>query len=591
MKYGLEKRASAASLLSLLVAVLLSNGCGQKEEQTTISKELAGTKAVPSGVLAVVGDRTIDMRQLREYEAEIQPVHKSTAQGIDRHRDHLLSLIDEKLIIREAERGGFGEDPQFKESMRFIEHKSMVETYLHQTVGQNIRITEEELRESFESHPARFAVRGAHILVETRERADSLFTLITSGKETFEDMAKAYSLDDSTAANGGMFNSYYAYDRVSDQVYQEVFSKEVGNVSEPFRTALGWELAKVIDKKEVPYEKYRTVIQRATMMAKFNRLKGEHIDSLQHRLNLEMNADNLRAFLSAWNKSPGSPDLSPALFAAPMYTFEGGEISLEQVMYVLTNTGIGSSTVDSAQVDERIRTKAAPDLLLAEVARRAGFAENPSVLRQLTDGRERKLLEEWWKDEMEKAVEVDESEARAHYEKHPERYKIPEEIIFQEIMVADKATAEDLMKQIRAGADMADLATRHSIRRYADENGGLYAMRAFERMVYQELMDAAVEAPTDELMGPIQLKEPMPSSLREPRKLKVAYSVFKVLERLPERVQTFEASREKAMFYARQAKQQERVERLTANLRNKYVAEWGINDEELTRYTESVTGG
>ena len=591
MKYVLERWASAASLLSLLVAALLSNGCGQEEEQTTISKELAGTKAVPSGVLAVVGDRTIDMRQLREYEAEIQPVHKSMAQGIDRHRDHLLSLIDEKLIIREAERGGFGEDPQFKESMRFIEHKSMVETYLHQTVGQNIRITEEELRESFESHPARFAVRGAHILVETRERADSLFALITSGKETFEDMAKAYSLDDSTAANGGMFNSYYAYDRVSDQVYQEVFSKEVGHVSEPFRTALGWELAKVIDKKEVPYEKYRTVIKRATMMAKFNRLKGEHIDSLQHRLNLEMNADHLRAFLSAWNKSPGRPDLSPALFAAPMYTFEGGEISLEQVMYVLTNTGLGSSTVDSAQVDERIRTKAAPDLLLGEVARRAGFAENPSVLRQLTDGRERKLLEEWWKDEMEKAVEVDESEARAHYEKHPERYKIPEEIIFQEIMVADKATAEDLMKQIRAGADMADLATRHSIRRYADENGGLYAMRAFERMVYQELMDAAVEAPTDQLMGPIQLKEPMPSSLREPRKLKVAYSVFKVLERLPERVQTFEASREKAMFYARQAKQQERVERLTANLRNKYVAEWGINDEELARYTESVTGG
>ena len=29
---------------------------------------------------------------------------------------------------------------------------------------------------------------------------------------------------------------------------------EVGHVSEPFRSALGWELAKVIDRKEVPYE-------------------------------------------------------------------------------------------------------------------------------------------------------------------------------------------------------------------------------------------------------------------------------------------------------------------------------------------------
>ena len=37
-------------------------------------------------------------------------------------------------------------------------------------------------------------------------------------------MAKAYSLDDSTARQWGAFSSYYAYDRVSDKVYQEVFS-------------------------------------------------------------------------------------------------------------------------------------------------------------------------------------------------------------------------------------------------------------------------------------------------------------------------------------------------------------------------------
>ena len=58
----------------------------------------------------------------------------------------------------------------------------------------------------------------------------------------------AYSLDDSTAANGGAFSSYYAYDRVSDKVIRK-FSMEVGHVGEPFRSALGWELAKVIDEK------------------------------------------------------------------------------------------------------------------------------------------------------------------------------------------------------------------------------------------------------------------------------------------------------------------------------------------------------
>ena len=99
---------------------------------------------VPDGILAVVGDRTIDMRQpetMNRRSNRCINLRHSESIGTG---DHLLSLIDEKLIIREAERGGLGEDPEFKESMRFIEHKSMVETHLHQTVGQNIHITEEE---------------------------------------------------------------------------------------------------------------------------------------------------------------------------------------------------------------------------------------------------------------------------------------------------------------------------------------------------------------------------------------------------------------------------------------------------------------
>jgi len=589
MNYKTRTIAPTLTSIGLGIVVSLLAGCGQSEPPPVVQREVVGKKAVPAEVLAVVGDVLIDKRELREYETAIQSVHKSDAEGVGRHRDHLLSLIDEKLIVREAERSGLGDDPEIKQSLRMTLHKTMIETYLHQTVGQNILITEDELRESFATHPARFAVRGAHILVESRSLADSLYALIASGARSFEDLARAHSIDDSTASKGGHFDTYYAFDRVSDQIYREVFSMEPGHVSEPFRTAQGWELAKVVDKKLLPYEKYRTVIQRSTMMAKFNRLKQEHVDSLQYRLNLRVDSEKLRIFLDAWNKSPGSPDLSPDLFAAPLYTFDGGGITLEQAMYVLINTRLKDATVDSALVDQRIRTKAAPDLLLVEIAQREGFAENASVQRRIANERDRKLLERWWKDEMEKAVEVDEADARAHYDAHPERYKIPEEIVFQEIMVDDKVLADSLLQAIRQGADMGDLATRYSIRRYADENGGLYAMRAFERMVYKELMDAAVNAPADELLGPIELKEPIPSSLRKPRTLKVAYSIFKVLERLPERVQTFEVGRDKAIFYARQAKQQQRVEELTAELRSRHVADWGINDDVLAEYAAAVS--
>ncbi|MGY8823852.1 MAG: peptidylprolyl isomerase [Candidatus Latescibacterota bacterium] len=572
----------------LLVGVLGWGGCGEDPAQTPAVNILQGSKAVPDGMLAIVGDDGIVARELREYEGEIQTVHKSTKEGVEKYRDHLQSLIDEKLIVREAESRGLDADPALSEALKVTEHNAMVEAYLHANVGTNIHITEAELLENYNSHPARYAVKGAHILVATRAQADSLHRLIQSGQRLFEDLAREYSLDEKTADKGGVFDTYYAFDRVSDQVYSKVFSMETGHVSEPFRTPQGWELGKVVGKQLVPYEKYKPVIQRATMMKKFHELKKEHIDSLQYKLNLHPDAERLRSFIMAWNESPGRPNLTPEEFAAPLYIFDGGHITQDQAMYLLINTRLGESTVDSALVDERIRKQGAPDFLLAEVSRSAGFHEKESVREKVKIKRAQLLLEKMWNTELEGELEVSEKEARTHYDAHPGKYKIPEEIIIQEILVADRQQAEQLMTQIRAGEDMADLATRYSIRRYSDENGGLYAMRAFERMVYQELMDAAVKASMDTLLGPIEIKKPMMAIFREPKSMEKAYSIFKVLERLPERVQTYELSKDKAVFYARQLKQQQRVVELNEEFRRKFKEDWGIDEAALLRYAQSV---
>ena len=141
--------------------------------------------------------------------------------------------------------------------MDLARHKAMVEAYIREQVGLQIEISEDELRATFDAHPARHAVRGAHILLDSRARADSIYAEIAAGRATFEDIARKHSLDEATAADGGWFASYYAFDRVSDRVYERVFSLDIDEVSQPFRTPQGWEIAKVVDKKLVPFEKYR----------------------------------------------------------------------------------------------------------------------------------------------------------------------------------------------------------------------------------------------------------------------------------------------------------------------------------------------
>ena len=543
-----------------------------------------GGLVVVGTALAQVGDDLVDEREFRRYEAQIQPQHRSLAHGVEKHREHLMSLIDIKLMAREAYERGLDKNPEWIKAVDLARHKAMVEAYIREQVGLQIEISEDELRANFAAHPARHSVRGAHILLDSRARADSIYAEIEAGRATFEDMARKHSLDAATAAAGGWFDSYYAFDRVSDRVYERVFALDIGEVSQPFRTPQGWEIAKVVDRKLVPFEKYRTVIQRATFLEKIENLRSEHIDKLVVESGLRPVGEQVRRFVAAWNEQPGSPQLTPEEWAAPLYEYDGGVITVQQGSYLLHNTRLGRAQIDSALLDDRIRRRGAPDLLLGLAAERGGYGERSEVQEKVEAEKERLLLQRLWEELLENALAVSEEEARAHYEAHPEMYWAPEEIVVQEIMVADESLAQELMEQIRNGADMAALATKYSIRRNADENGGLYALRAFEKIVYKELMDAAVSAPERELQGPIELVNPLPSSLNEFRSLERAFSIFRVLQRRPKRVEEYDLSQQKAHYLARQAKQQRELRTLNLQLRDKWHTAWGINDDALVQY-------
>ena len=547
-----------------------------------------GGLVVTGTALAQVGDDPIDEREFRRYEAQIQPQHRSLAQGVEKHREHLMSLIDIKLMVREAYARGLDKNPAWIKAVDLARHKAMIEAYIREQVGLQIEISEDELRATFAAHPARHAVRGAHILLDSRARADSIYAEIKAGRATFEDMARKHSLDEATAAAGGWFDSYYAFDRVSDRVYERVFSLDTGEVSQPFRTPQGWEIAKVVDKKLVSFEKYRSVIQRATFLEKIENLRSEHIDKLVAESGLRPVEQQVRRFVAAWNQQPGSPQLTPEEWAAPLYEYDGGVITVQQGSYLLHNTRLGHTQIDSSLLDDRIRRRGAPDLLLGLAAEAGGYAERPVVQEKVKAEKERLLLQGLWEQLLEGALAVSAEEARAHYEAHPEMYWAPEEIVVQEIMVADESLARELLEQIRNGADMAALATKHSIRRDADENGGLYALRAFEKIVYKELMDAAVSAPERELQGPIELDNPVPSSLRDPRPLARAFSIFRVLQRRSKRVQEYDLSQQKAYYLARQAKQQRELRALNLQLRDKWHTAWGINDDALAQYAPAA---
>jgi len=84
-------------------------------------------------------------------------------------------------------------------------------------------------------------VRASHILVDTLEQASQLRSQITEGAD-FAQVAQAHSKCPSSA-NGGDIGSFIA-GQVFVPFELAVFAIEVGEISQPVQTDVGWHLIK-----------------------------------------------------------------------------------------------------------------------------------------------------------------------------------------------------------------------------------------------------------------------------------------------------------------------------------------------------------
>jgi parvulin-like peptidyl-prolyl isomerase len=69
-------------------------------------------------------------------------------------------------------------------------------------------------------------------------------------------------------------------------------------------------------------------------------------------------------------------------------------------------------------------------------------------------------------------IEIPEDSLRRYYNEDPQRFAAPPEINLREIVLRDKAEADRVAAKLKKGAAFAELAKKHSVRRWSAEKGG-----------------------------------------------------------------------------------------------------------------------
>ena len=162
-------------------------------------------------------------------------------------------------------------------------------------------------------------------------------------------------------------------------------------------------------------------------------------------------------------------------------------------------------------------------------ARKAGLDTCSAVLRELEKRKHELMAERLRELEVVNKIKITPEEVEAYFKAHRRDFMEPPRAEVVDIHLKDKGKADSLLALIRRGADIEELAEKHSTLKRPGRLRWKFPVvkdEICENIFGKEFMDAVFGAKVGEVVGPI--------------KVKGGYAIFKVLERREARPRSLE---------------------------------------------------
>lgn len=515
---------------------LLALGCAQPPEER---------------VLARVDGEPITAAEFGDFDARIPAGMKQEGP-----RQVLESLIDKKLLLRAAAAANMAEDRWFQGELVRFKRARLMALYMERAVVAQIAISPAEIERHYRESGRHRALRLGGIMVESWAEAQAITDRLAAGAD-FHELASTHSVHSETAARGGDTGIYQTRDQLSAETVEQVLGLEIGGVSAPVREVFGHEdyyvIYKVLDEIPAPLSASEPIVVEELTVQK----RQQRLQSLRDSLGRAYAPAPRPAAIQQLAERGVMADQAQVLCA-----YRGGELTISGFLAAYERlAGRSAPPADSAHVAEFLRERVLPDLFVVAEIEAAGWAEEARFKEAVAVKREELLLSALRRREVDQHVRVSDKEARTFYDAHPEKFTRPETTTIVEILVASDSLAQRLGDELRAGADAAALAQRHTQRAGSLHHDGQMQLNAYNQGVFPVLAAAVREVAVGAVGGPLKTER--------------GHSVFKVLERTREPIPYHAESQRRARAYVRIDKSKRAYVRFVRGLRNKYPVEIG----------------
>jgi len=298
MSNKLKVIAAACALLFVFAA------CAKKGEQA------AGTKTGNSPVIAVVNGQDITAEDYQEEAAALSPYAVKALEDPKNKEKFLENLEDKRLIVQKAESMGLDKDPEMAAKLNRLKDTLLLGEFVKKEILEKANVTDQDVKAYFDQHKADLgAVRISHILVASQQEAEQILQKLKAG-ESFGSLAKQYSLDDKTKANGGDLGWVKWQQFGSASLKDAAFKLNPGEVSGIVQSQFGYHIMKVTDKKpavDSDFVKLKDALKEQVAEKKKEDLFETYVKDLRSKAKITLNAQNLAAVNVAPQQQPEQP--------------------------------------------------------------------------------------------------------------------------------------------------------------------------------------------------------------------------------------------------------------------------------------------
>ena len=456
-----------------LLSVISLSGCLPPKTEKVHPKER---------LLAKVNDEPVTQTRFHDFLKQRMILSSNDPEeDQEKKEDALHELIREILIDQKAFSLDLESDSSFVE-MKKKHMNDYLLTYLHATeIAGKITITDEEIKDYYEQHkdewyltPEKREIRRLLIKIradtlqkdyerslkkaeeEAKKKIEELYQRAKAG-EDFAELVRQHSEESGRRDLSGNMG-YVEKGKLSPQLDSVAFSLEVGDISSPVRDERGYNLISVLDMKEKEYREFDEKVARG--IRRFLEEEGtqektrEYLEDLKERTKLVYHEEILEQPDSLVEEG----DWALTINEADTLTFE---YYASKIGWYRVNTGKDSLTLEDRK--DLLRNVLAVPLILVREAERKGFRDSLDYQVEerafiLEEARNKVKAEKVRKDFPSPTWQ----ECEAHYQANKIDYPplgVPVHV--NHIIFDDSLKAEEILKQIRNGADFVELAKKH----------------------------------------------------------------------------------------------------------------------------------